>query len=97
MSDHEADQALRRFAAAGIVERCDDPGHPRRYRWHPSMAYLDSSLESQGLRDPACGMPVASDSPHVAEDDGERVVFCSLPRLVRWRHAHRAGRREGFR
>ena len=89
VSDHEADQALRRFSAAGIVERFDDPGHPRRYRWQPSMDYLNARTEPLGARDPVCGMPVAPDSPHVVEDGDERVVFCSMPCLVRWRHGHR--------
>lgn len=88
VSDHEADQALRRFSAAGIVERLDEPGRPRRFRWQPSMAYLDAGADPPGLRDPVCGMPVRADSPHVADDDGQRAVFCSLPCLVRWRHAH---------
>ena len=40
VSDHEADQALRRFSAAGIIERFEEPSQPRRYRWRPEMAYM---------------------------------------------------------
>lgn len=92
VSDHEADQALRRFSAAGILELVDEPGHPRRYRWRSEMAYLHDGSEPQGRCDPVCGMPVPADSPHVAEADGPKVVFCSLPCLVLWRSQHRAHR-----
>jgi YHS domain-containing protein len=93
VGDHEADQALRRFTAAGILERIDDPGHPRRYRWRPAMAYLHDGSEPPGRIDPVCGMPVPADTPHVAPDvDGREVAFCSLPCLVRWRSARRGGR-----
>lgn len=93
VSDHEADQALRRFGAAGILERVDEPGHPRRYRWRREMAYLHEGTEPAGRRDPVCGMPVPADSPHVAEDDGQEVAFCSLPCLVHWRVERRGRRR----
>lgn len=92
-SHHEADQALRRFAAAGIVERIDEAGRPRRYRLHEEMAYLATGQERTGTLDPVCGMPISEDSPHVIDDGEERVVFCSLPCLVRWRHRHRHPRR----
>ncbi len=55
VSDHEADEALRRFSAAGIVERVDDAGHPRRYRWRPAMAYLDGGTERQDDAIPCAG------------------------------------------
>lgn len=93
VSDHEADQALRRFSAAGILERVDEPGHPRRYRWNPDMSYLHDGREPEGRLDPVCGMPVPPDSPHTAEQDGVEVAFCSLPCLVRWRAAHRGSHR----
>ncbi len=94
VSDHEADQALRRFSAAGILEPLAASGHPRRYRWRPEMAYLHDGTEPSGPRDPVCGMPVPANSPHVADDDGQEVAFCSLPCLVRWRSEHRAHRHE---
>jgi YHS domain-containing protein len=94
VSDHEADEALRRFAAAGILERLDDPGQPRRYRWRPEMSYLHEGSDPPGRIDPVCGMPVPAGSPHIAQDEGEgEVVFCSLPCLVRWRSEHRGGSR----
>ena len=84
----ETDQVLRRFAAAGILERVDDKGRPRRYRWRPAMSYLRRGTSPTGSPDPVCGMPVASDSAHRAVgDDGEEMLFCSLPCLVRWRRA----------
>lgn len=92
VSDHEADQALRRFHAAGILERIDDPGRPRRYRWRPEMAYLHDGSEPLGRVDPVCGMPVAPDTPHVVEEEGREVAFCSLPCLVHWRTSHRRRR-----
>jgi len=94
ISDHEADQALRRFAAAGILERVGDKGRPRRYRWRSEMSYLHRGTAPLGLIDPLCGMPVAPDTPHrTTDDDGQEVSFCSMPCLVRWRHAHRSARR----
>ena len=90
ISDHEADQALRRFAAAGILERVDDVGRPRRYRWRAEMSYLHRGVTPTGVVDPVCGMPVRADTPHRAmAADGSEVSFCSLPCLVRWHHAHR--------
>ncbi len=89
VSDHEADQALRRFGAAGIVERLDEPCRPRRYRWRPEMGYLRDTGEPSGRRDPVCGMPVPADSPHIVDHDGREVAFCSLRCLVRWRSDHR--------
>lgn len=93
VSDHEADLALRRFSAAGILERLDEPGRPRRYRWRPEMAYLHDGTDPPGRRDPVCGMPVRADTPHVAEHDGQELAFCSLACLVRWRFEHRPRRR----
>ena len=94
ISDHQADQALRRFTAAAILERVDEPGRPRRYRWRAEMSYLHNASESPAGRiDPVCGMPVPDDSPHVAaDDDGHEIAFCSLPCLVRWRTEHRRRR-----
>lgn len=90
----DADQTLRRFEAAGIVEhRSDRAG--RRYRYRAEMAYLSAEggiVVDDDLRDPVCGMPVAPDTPHVADDDGRVVRFCSLPCLVRWQRARRARR-----
>ena len=89
ISDHYADQVLRRFASAGIVERVDD-GRPRRYRWRAEMSYFHHHAAPVGTLDPVCGMPVPPDSAHRAVDDGGNdVAFCSVPCLVRWRHAHR--------
>src|SRR3546814_8110801 len=45
VSNHEADQALRRFASAGIVDHRHVRGHGHRYRWHADMAYLRRSEE----------------------------------------------------
>ena len=92
VSDHQADHALRRFSAAGVLERADEPGHPRRYRWRPEMAYLRDGTEPPGRQDPVCGMPVPVDSPHIAVDDGRTLAFCSLQCLVRWRTERRTGR-----
>jgi hypothetical protein len=78
VSDHEADQALRRFSAAGIVERLDEPCRPRRYRWLTEMGYLHDTSEPVGRRDPVCGMPVPAESPHIVVHDGLEVGFCSL-------------------
>ena len=89
VSDGEADHALRRFGAAGVVERLSEPGRPRRYRWRPEMAYLSRGNAPSGERDPVCGMPVPSDTPHVADDGGRQMRFCSLPCLVLWRTQHR--------
>jgi len=91
----DADQALRRFGAAGIVEQ--EPGRTAgsRYRYRTEMAYLSAgghTEEDSELRDPVCGMPVAPDTPHVADDHGRVVRFCSLPCLVRWQRSHRERR-----
>jgi len=88
-----ADQTLRRFAAAGIVE-LEAGSAGTRYRYGAEMAYLavdDGADEGDELRDPVCGMPVAADTPHVADDHGRAVRFCSLPCLVRWQRARRTG------
>jgi YHS domain-containing protein len=93
VTEHETDQTLRRFAAAGIVEqRADADG--RRYRYRAEMAYLhdDTDLDDE-LRDPVCGMPVAADAPHTANDDeGHTVRFCSILCLLRWQRARRRSR-----
>lgn len=88
----DADQALRRFGAAGIVEQ-EAGSAGRRYRYRAEMAYLSTGggAEEDGeLRDPVCGMPVAADTPHVAEDHGRVVRFCSIACLVRWQRARRS-------
>ncbi|MHB1510061.1 MAG: hypothetical protein ACYCST_11550 [Acidimicrobiales bacterium] len=87
VSDHEADQALRRFHKAGIVD-LDGGRRPRRYRWRAEMAYLHEGIEPVGARDPICGMPVAAGAPLFVEEGALIVRFCSLACLVRWR-AHR--------
>ena len=92
VSDHEANQALRRFAAAGIVERIEDLGNPRRYRWRPEMGYLVDNGSPPGQIDPICGMPVPEGSTHTALDGDTQVSFCSLPCLVRWQREHRITR-----
>lgn len=93
VSDHEADQALRRFAAAGIIERVDEPGQPRRYRWRPEMGYLsDDGPSGSGRVDPVCGMPVPADAAFTVLEGDAEVAFCSLPCLVRWRFEHRVTR-----
>ncbi len=51
VSDHEADQALRHFHKAGIVDLDGGP-RPRRYRWWAEMAYLREGIEPVGTRDP---------------------------------------------
>src|SRR3546814_11660953 len=54
VSNHEADQALRRFASAGIVDHRHVRGHGHRYRWHADMAYLRGD-DAEGLAiDPVC-------------------------------------------
>ena len=94
ISDHEADLVLRKFRAAGILVRVDEPGYPRHYRWPSEMAYLrDGSEPPPGQLDPVCGMPVPPDSPHVAEHDGREIGFCSLSCLVLWRTQHRGRER----
>lgn len=93
VSDREADQVLRRFTAAGIVERVEEPGQQRRYRWCPEMGYLIEDRSPSAARiDPVCGMPVPDGTAHVALDGDSEVAFCSLPCLVRWRLEHRVRR-----
>ncbi len=87
VSDHEADQALRRFHKAQIVD-LDGRRRPRRYRWRAEMAYLHEGIEPSRARDPICGMPVAADAPLSVEEGAVIVRFCSLACLVRWQ-AHR--------
>lgn len=86
VSHHEADQALRRFPAAGIVTRLDLPGRPHRYRWTLEMGHLADGTTTSGWEvvDPVCGMPVPADSPHIGHDVDLDVRFCSLACLVRW-------------
>jgi len=95
VSHHEADQALRRFAAAGIVARIDLPGRSDRYRWILEMRDLADGPSAAGQQpiDPVCGMPVPPDSPHVAHDGDLDVRFCSLPCLVRWNASTRKAER----
>jgi len=94
VSHHEADKVLRRFAAAGIVERVDIPGRPHRYSWTPTLAYLTTTaaVSFDTVIDPICGMPVPAATPHLATDGPEDVRFCSLNCLVRWRAANRSRR-----
>lgn len=88
VSHHQADQVLRRFAAAGIVERVAT--RPHRYLWAPAMAYLFDGRTGDGDPiDPVCGMPVPFGTTHIARDGDREVRFCSLPCLVRWRRATR--------
>ena len=95
VSHHEAAQALRRFAAAGIVARFERPARSDQYRWALEVpALLDgTSADTQQAVDPVCGMPIPPDSPHVVHDGDVDVRFCSLPCLVRWRAASRGSRR----
>ena len=89
VSNHEADQALRRFASAGIVDHRHVRGHGHRYRWHADMAYLRGD-DIEGLAiDPVCGMPVPPGTPHTAVDGDDVLQFCSLACLVRWRSNRR--------
>ena len=74
----EVDQALRGFAAAGILH--DHVGAAgRRYSWHRDLRYVfDGTSPTGELIDPICGMPVAADSPHVGHDTGGAALrFCS--------------------
>lgn len=88
----DADHNLRRFEAAGIVEQ--QAGRSgRRYRYSNEMDLQADSDVDQELRDPICGMPVAVDTPHVAEDRGRVVRFCSIPCLTRWQRTQRGDRR----
>ena len=89
VSHHEADQALRRFASAGIVDHSHVRGQSHRYRWHPDMGYLRQGDVSGPAIDPVCGMPVPPGTPHTARDDDAEIRFCSLPCLVRWRSERR--------
>lgn len=59
VSHREADQVLRRFAAAGFVERLDIPGRPHRYRWAPSMACLTATAAAavDPVIDPSAACP----------------------------------------
>lgn len=92
VSHHEADQALRRFASAGIVDHAHVTGQGHRYRWHPDMGYLRTASVDDVAVDPVCGMPVAAGTPHVARDGDTEVRFCSLPCLVRWQSSQRRRR-----
>lgn len=87
--DHaEIDQALRSFAAAGILHERTHPSGGRIYRWHDELRYLfQRTSPPADLIDPVCGMPVDTDSPHTGHDaTGVVVHFCST-----WcRAAHRA-------
>lgn len=92
----DADQTLRRFTAAGIVEQ-EAGSAGSRYRYRAEMAYLSTgggADEDGELRDPVCGMPVSADTPHVADDHGRAVRFCSIPCLVRWQRSQRARHRD---
>jgi len=87
----DADRALRRFAAAGIVDQEVGPAG-RRYRYRAEMDYLQGDIDvDDELRDPVCGMPVAADTPHVADDHGRVVRFCSVPCLTLWQRSQRRG------
>lgn len=93
VSHHEADQALRRFAAAGIVALVDAPGRPHRYRWTlGELAPVDIDGGEEAI-DPVCGMSVPPESRHVARDGDREIRFCSLPCLVRWNAGARRGSR----
>ena len=95
VSHHEADQALRRFAAAGIVAHMAAPGRPHRYQWALTAddpAEVDIAGREQAI-DPVCGMSVPAGSRHVARDGDREVRFCSLPCLVRWNAASTTRRR----
>lgn len=92
VSHHEADQALRRFAAANIVDHTHVRGQGHRYRWHPDMGYLHQGGEVGPAIDPVCGMPVPAGAPHTARDGETDVSFCSLPCLVRWTSGQRRRR-----
>lgn len=87
VSHREADEALRRFLAAGIVDRID-AAH-RRYRWSAAMRYLATPDMQDDSIDPVCGMPVDGTTAHVVEHDGVMLRFCSLPCVVLWRSTHR--------
>ena len=88
----DADRVLRRFAAAGIVDR--SVGRTgSRYRYGAEMAYLDDDDADRDLRDPVCGMSVPIGTIHTVVDDGLTVRFCSLPCLARWQRRQRVRRR----
>lgn len=91
---HEADQVLRRFAAAGILESSED-GRIRRFRWAPAMAYLFDAApmvtDPDVALDPVCGMPVPVDSPHRRERPDGFVLFCSPVCVARYDAAQRRG------
>jgi hypothetical protein len=89
VSHHEADQALRRFASAGIVDHTHARGHGHHYRWHPDMGYLREGADDGAAIDPVCGMPVPAGAPHTARDGDTEIRFCSLPCLVRWTSSQR--------
>lgn len=74
----DVDRALRRFAAARIVEVEAGHGDRPRYRWRSELSYLFENTAPPGLVDPVCGMPVEPGSPHTAIDaTGATVHFCS--------------------
>ena len=87
-----ADQALRRFAAAGIVDGARH-GEVRSYRYGASMAYLqlEGAPDIDGEhRDPVCGMPVPLHASHRApKPDGGVARFCSPVCLALWRREQR--------
>lgn len=86
----EVDQALRGFAAAGILHERAYQSGGRRYRWHDELRYVfDGTAPPSERIDPVCGMPVDPDTAYAARDTtGATVYFCS-----RWcRAAHRSRR-----
>jgi hypothetical protein len=93
VSNREADQALRSFAAAGIVDHVRGPGQPHRFQWRPGMPYVRGGdfIASENV-DPVCAMLVPADMPHTVRDGHGEIRFCSLRCLVQWQSARRRGR-----
>jgi YHS domain-containing protein len=89
VDDYEIDVALRKFAAAGILERVVPEAGPAQYRWRDEMRYLFEAVlppNAEDVIDPVCGMPVAPESPHVLRDaSGQAILFCSLDCLTIFR------------
>lgn len=80
LDQHDIDQTLRSFTAAGIVREVTSPAGGRCYRWRTQLRYLlDGTTPTDEFLDPVCGMPVDADTPHTGRDStGALVRFCSL-------------------
>ncbi len=51
---------------------------------HDQKVHSDKAAEGNVLKDPVCGMDVGKDSPHHAENEGEKIYFCSEQCLTKF-------------